>query len=211
VPGTDKPSGGVTALTSIVENPPGCEPRPVVGLGRIDTAIRSMHKMLYGMENGFDLVTIAYEAGTQEAAETLRKKLDGLGYKRASTIPYQDIALKPFEQRPDEIVMFVGDKSYNAPLITDAQTLDGRVNFMINCPAQKDMSHEWTSYLKTLTQLNNTISVGVGNYDNAAILAAQLLNKPEVNEKMWEYRNGKTLSGVINKPLWLQNGKARRE
>ena len=211
VPSTDSVSKGVTSLTSIVENPPGCEPRPTVGLGRIDTALTTMHHMLYGMQNGFDLITIAHEKETEKAAQELQSKLKEFGYLRTTLIPYTKIIDEDIKQRPEELIIFVGDTSYKAQLMTDMQLLDGNVDFMINCPAKKDMSQEWQTYLTTLTQLNHTISVGVGNYDNAAILAAQLLNRQEVNEKMWQYRNNKTLSGVINKPLWLKDGKVRRQ
>lgn len=80
-------------------------------------------------------------------------------------------------------------------------------NLLINCVAKTDRSQEMLIYLQTLSKLDNTVSVGIGNYDNAAILAARLINDPEANEKMWQYRNGKTQSGVLDTPEFLENGR----
>lgn len=213
VPGKDTPSQGVTALTSITENPSGCEPRPAVGLNRIDSAVNAMHKMMYGMEGGgFELVSVVYEHGQEEGAKKVEDRLKNLGFLRTSVASSSDVTFKNFKQRDDELVVYVG-KNY-VPSVdqkTELALVDDKVNFMINCTAKQDMSGKWKPYLDALTQLNNTVTVGVGNYDNAAVLAAELLNKPEVTAKMWEYRNGKTRSGVIDKPSWLQDGKVRRE
>ena len=200
VPGKDRPSQGVTALTSIAENPSGCEPRPVVGLDRVDTALRAMHKMMY---ISFGLVSVVYQASVEEGAESLVKRLTGFGLDAAKVSKHKAEVINGTYQRfgDGEIVIMLGKSGLSL------EEMDGRTNFMINCHEKMDMSGKWKDYFKCLTRLDHTASVGVGNYDNAAVLAAQLLNQPEVTAKMWQYRNGKTYSGVVNKPSWLVDGK----
>ena len=200
VPGKDTPSQGVTALTSIAENPSGCEPRPVVGLDRVDTALRAMHKMMYG---NFGIVSVVYQANVEEGAESLVKRLTGFGLDAAKVSKHKAEEVNGTYQRfgDGEIVIMLGKSGLSLEM------MDGRTNFMINCHEKMDMSGKWQDYLKCLTKLDHTVSVGVGNYDNAAVLAAQLLNIPEVTAGMWQYRNGKTLSGVVDKPSWLVDGK----
>lgn len=93
VPGKDTPSQGTTALTSIVENPSGCEPRPVVGSNRIDTALTAMHRILYGMEQGFDSVHIVYTTLTEESkkgAESIRERLEKFNFLKTQISPYTE-------------------------------------------------------------------------------------------------------------------------
>jgi phosphoribosylcarboxyaminoimidazole (NCAIR) mutase len=211
VPGKDSISTGVTALTSIVENPSGCEPRPVVGLNRLANAMECMQKILYGIGSHED-VAILYETSEQkEPAQKILKRLDNFGLKECSIMSW-DAAHQKEQNLDSTLYIYVGE-DYQASKKGDkvigpvVQSADGLVNFMINCPVKRDMSKEMPEYLDALTSLDRTVSVGAGNYDNAAILAAEIWNDPNVLAGMWEYRNNKTIKGVIEKPSWLIGGK----
>lgn len=222
VPGKDTPSQGTTAMQSIVEGPPGSEPRPVVGLGRIDTAVRSMHRMLYAMDQGIDLVTVIYEkpdltvvgesCKAEEAAFKISERLRGYGFRKTTIMSSKGMPESYSAQSSRELVMFVGENydtgKGHVPLVN---RLDKKVELMIHCPLKQDMSKRFADYLhNVLTPLDNTINVGVGNYDNAAILAAYLLNDANVTAGINQHKNQKTRKGVYETPSWLKDGKLTR-
>ncbi|MBW2967990.1 hypothetical protein KY362_05885 [Candidatus Woesearchaeota archaeon] len=220
VPRADTPSGGLSALLAIAENPSGCEPRPTVGLERIDTAVRCMHRMLWGE---YDSVTVMYDEHSAPGGDTSSKEGAGKIVQRLESfgVPCQAMPSKPFVIGAGELTITVSTPFYamteEAIRLKELDTLAGEQGGMlINCAVKTRLGSphagkktSWEYYLENLDRLNNTISVGIGAYDNAAVLAAQLVGGEEVVERMWEYRNGKTKTGVVRPPTWLVDGKIK--
>ena len=163
--------------------------------------------------DGFDALSIVWDSyGTesdilkaQEAASIIAQRADDFGINNIFVEPVHDYLNNSLGIRNRDLVVFVGaNYSSNTANGEPIEVIDHKLPFLINCPAKRDMSDHWNEYLNTLSRLEHTISVGVGNYDNAIILAAQLSHDPIILGKVWQYRNGKTNSGVVRKPTWLR-------
>jgi len=156
VPLSDTVSGGLTALLSIQETPSGY-PASVVGIDRADTAARCMKNIL-GNEYKRTSLAVDYKPSldlVQNIKEALRKLNIEYDHK------------EDFSQS-DNFYMYC--YSYN----TSLESMESAGSFYIAVKSKRQTNLK--RYEQTISKLNNALNVSIGNPDNAAILAAQILS-----------------------------------
>jgi len=191
VPGSDSISLGLSSHLSVTENPSGSEPRPAVGLGRSDSALRTLHRVLSSPQScaiGFDQNCDHSGAGAQD----LRRQMEKLGFcvpviELNGSTRFSDLELKSMA------MLFVGTHKSNSLL----KELDQAAELVVFCPAKAAMDQSWYEHINDLMELENTFCVGVGAYENAALLLCRILGKESNLAAMWKSRNLKTISSVM--------------
>lgn len=149
-----------TAYQTITEQPGGVYPRPGVAVGDVNQAIRCMDTILF---NEFDEVQVLGTRGTEKEQEDIVKLLNELGM-------HKDYVLSnPLDRREygsNVLDVMVFEQNPQWKCADDGTTL------MIGVPKKrKDPNFGSLSKQDHV----NTLYVGVGRYNNAAILAAQIM------------------------------------
>jgi hypothetical protein len=155
-----------------------------VHLDGVENAIEIMHSMMYAR---FDGVAIFHTADTAEDAKKVREYLVKFGVKdqeissREST---NDWSADPREDEKSKVKIVVELPNYDA--VVSPATKSPFI--YVGKKQQTDMQkHLWILGGK-YNFGRRYLSVGIGNYDAAAILAVRMLRRPDLDEGIDEYK-----------------------
>jgi phosphoribosylcarboxyaminoimidazole (NCAIR) mutase len=186
VPMRDSVTGGVSAYLSITDVPSAAEPRPAVHLDGVENAIEIMHSMMYAR---FDGVAIFHAAETAEDAKKVRDYLVKLGVRDQEILSREISAQNNFEGLKDgeaskvKIVVEVSDVASSI-----ASPRDRSFMVYVGRKYTTDMGGHLRLLRTRYDEGNRYLSVGIGNYDAAAMLAARLLRRPEIEDAIDDYK-----------------------
>ena len=191
VPGGDSVSEGLSSFISVTENPSGSEPRPAVGLGNSDSALR----ILRAIGNRPQSFIIAFDGNCDHsgaAAQNLKNEINHLGLNGNLIQLVDDTNLEALRSE-SSITVFVG--TYRSVKLLRA--VDHESNLTIFCPVKSSMRETWYKHLEQLDGLDNTMIVGIGAYENTAILLCRILGTHANLQEMWKKRHAKTMASVM--------------
>lgn len=191
VPGADSISEGLSSFISVTENPSGSEPRPVVGLGCSDSALRVIHA-ISNHPKSFNIVCDGHCDQSLNAAQTLKSEMNSLGLDGELFSITNDQSID-FLGRESFISIFVGTPK----AVELLRAVDRQSNLTLFCPVKSSMKATWYQHLEQLDGLEKTICVGVGAYENTAMLLCRILGTRTNLEAMWKRRNAKTIASVM--------------
>jgi phosphoribosylcarboxyaminoimidazole (NCAIR) mutase len=181
VPLKDKASGGLSAFLSIVETPGLCDPRPVVGPGRSDTALRALVQILLRDEN-FSPVLV-YDVDCDEA-ESLAHKLRDL----LKSMGFLDLKLRQEPPRSGTVLaVYIGEAATGLLSASEKQ-----VALLINLPVSRYEFSSWSELFSVYENLDNTITMGVGAFENCALLLARMMGGTVIKQNFWKLKYNKT-------------------
>ena len=207
VPCVDTPSQGQSAFISVVESSAGSEPKPVVGVKRVDTAIQYLgQSFLFKQDTSRAQVLFIYEEGcseSKEGAHAVQRRLLSFAPVRTQILSHQVLLEKDPEIEQSTLVCFVGSVSNKG--LWMLKDLDQRFDFLLFCPIKTKMQLLWPHYIEQSKELDSTIHIGVGNYTNAAILLTRLIDQKALSEGMWKFRNQKTNMSVMELQPWIHS------
>jgi|GEM_PF-1765632 phosphoribosylcarboxyaminoimidazole (NCAIR) mutase len=201
VPAADSISMGLSSHISVTENPSWCEPRPATGISRSDTALR----FLISIAKKPPIAHILFDAECDrsgQGARLLSSILSDFGRELESVAVNGSFQADSLPLTDDPIL-------YIGPLKTgQIQQIDQRGNPVVYCPPRGAMDGTWSQHLEVLRGLDNTVSVGVGAYENAALLVCRILSDQNLFGSMWKKRHAKTQESIMQPLVGLERSEA---
>ena len=199
VPMKDTATGGASAYWSIVDVPSAAEPRPAVSLGSVTGAVSAMYDMVYREFTG---ALIAYGAKGEEAAEKIAGFLKRFGFdEKMIDIERIDTAggreFKGPAKNPNAAHILVYDPTAVDCYDTSGFFEDPAFTILVGEKKHVPDVRRHFEVLDRCGRANPWVSVGVGNYDAAATLAAHLIRDEGIEEKIRAYKAENGQKNVI--------------
>lgn len=202
----DSKSGGLSAYISVTEHPSFTDVRPSVGIDNLDYAIRNMHKML---STGFDKIFVGPEK--EEGAKKVMDALEKLGINacigqlsEGSPMSHNTLQILIYNHNELQHIAYANKAAENSNNLFIAVPVEDekRVSLLQEKKMWKTgyASVDFEAIMSYVMHYSNGIYVGIGAFDNAAILAAEIfsLSNPDKVDRglIREMINKRTKEGM---------------
>jgi len=198
VPMHDSVSDGAYAFTSVTGQPSVMVPRPAVGRGNFEAAVNAVYTILTKKYEG---VTISIDRDSlREDATKIEKALkEKLGIAGAKICPLR----QPKDKSNLDILIFDhGTEGCAVVWHPSEDRWEDPLNLYIGIPVKRNT--EFSRFVKEIEHCNKGIFLGPGSYENAAILAAQILTlslpkaeREALEGRIIKYINTKTANSIF--------------